>query len=354
MKFLITVSSIDPGSGLSRYVLNLCRILSQSNEVIVMTTHNDIETSYAINELNLISQDIKLISLGTVNKYARYIKAVRVIIRNKPDVIVNNYNAVIQYILPAINKRIKVVHILHNDTTDFYRVAAINGRNVDSWIAPTKAIAEHFNVYTHNYYADKVHVIPHGVEYAEFTPRNNPKLELLYAGVLYEHKGVKILPDIVQGLRDRGVNFHLTIIGGGILQDWLKEKLSIQIKHGMVSMTGIIEHKKVYELMGKADIFLYPTHLDAFGLVIAEAMMNGAIPVVTLLPGITDNLITHNEDGFLLPQDDVTAFSSTIINLNSDKRKRSIISRQSHEKSRLKFSMDIMAKNYIHHFQQLV
>ncbi len=347
MRYLITVSSLTKGSGLSRYVFSLCRLLVEAgNEVWVLTTHDEGTISYERTELDLTSKEIRLVSLGIHNKFTKYLQAVRWIRHIKPDVIINNYNAVVQYILPFISRRIKVVHVLHNDTDDFYRVASINGVKTDGWVAPTQSIATHFNDYTSNKYASRVKVIPHGVEESEIMPKKNEMLEIVYAGVLYEHKGVKILPEVIKRLRKKDINLHFTIVGGGILDEWLREQFADEVRDGVVTFTGVIAHDKVYEVMSSGDIFLYPTHLDAFGLVIAEAMMNGLVPVVTHLPGITDNLITHGVDGFLLKQDDINAFVDSIVQLARDIHIREGLQIAAHNKAKSSLSMSVMNQNY--------
>lgn len=352
MRYLIAVSSLTAGSGLSRYVFSLCKILAYDNQLYVVTTHDDGGNDFAKEELEHISADIRLISLGDLSKAGKYLTAVTTVYKVKPDVIINNYNAVIQYILPFISNKIKIIHVLHNDTDDFYRVASINGHKTNGWIAPTESIASHFNKYTLNKYADKVTVIPHGVEEADFKKKNNAKLEIVYAGVLYEHKGVKILPPIIKRLQDKGIDLHFTIIGGGVLDNWLREQFAKEVESGIVTFTGVIDHDKVYEEMSKADIFLYPTHLDAFGLVIAEAMMNGAIPVVTLLNGITDKLIDDKVNGFLINQDDIKAFVKALSLLINNHELRIKLSEAAHSKSLNFFSMEKMEINYRQYFSQ--
>ncbi len=353
MRYLITVSSLTPGSGLSRYVFSLCRLLAKDNEVWVMTTHDDGTIAYERKELDTISPDIRLVSLGSKRKITKYLSVLRWIRRIKPDIIVNNYNATVQYILPLINRKIKVVHVLHCDWTDFYRIAAINGKRVISWIAPTLPIAEAFNTYSSNQFADCVKVIPHGVEEQDLPEKHNKRLEIVYAGVIYEHKGVKILPAIVKSLLAKGIDLHFTIIGGGVLSDWLKEQFVDEIADGIVEMTGVIPHKEVCNRMSAADIFLYPTHLDSFGLVIAEAMMCGAVPIVTLLPGITDNLVTDGVDGFLIEQDNVEEFVKKILLLNSDPDLKEKMQTATYHAAKNNLSLSKMYENYTSFFNDL-
>lgn len=353
MRYLITVSSLTPGSGLSRYVFSLCELLARDNELYVLTTHDSGDTSYERAELDKINTDIKLTSLGSKSKLSKYLSTIKIVRRLQPDIIVNNYNAVVQYILPFISRKIKVIHVLHNDTSDFYRIGAINSRYMTGWIAPTESIANHFNNYTHEAHREQVAVIPHGVRATVLKPQNSKRhtFNIVFAGVLYEHKGVKILPPIIKTLMGRNVDLEFTIVGGGILSDWLHEQFANEIKAGKVKMTGVVDHDEVYRIMSDADVFLYPTHLDAFGLVIAEAMMNGAVPVVTHLEGITDNLINNEKNGFLLKKDDVQSFVNNVYNLYQDRDKLVSMRQATHRKACNIFSIEVMKSNYLNYFK---
>ena len=178
-------------------------------------------------------------------------------------------------------------------------------------------------------------------------------MEIVYTGVLYEHKGVKELPEIIKRLLAKGIDLHFTIIGQGILEDWLKDQFADECKSGIVEFTGVIDHNEVYKRMSKSDIFLYPTHLDAFGLVIAEAMINGAVPVVTHLKGITDNLINDNENGFLIKEGDVNKFADTILQLYNDPILRNSVSNKALEKANNFFSINMMESAYLNFLSKI-
>lgn len=354
MKYLITTTFLVPGSGLSRYIFSLCKILQQpGNDIYILTTHNTNDIAYERAELDKINPNIKLISLGQKSKLSKYISVVSEIRKVNPDILVNNHNAVIQYILPLISKHIKTVHILHTDTEDCYRIGGINGKMVHGWIAPTEAIKTKFSQFTNTRFDRRVSIIPHGVEVEKTRIKDNKILNIVFTGVLYEHKGILVLPAIIKGLLSRGINFNFTIVGGGILEDWLKKEFKDEIDNGIVRMTGVIDHDKVYFEMSKADIFLYPTHIDTFGLVIAEAMMNGAVPVVSHLKGVTDNLIDTAKDGFLIQQDDVNAFIETIQLLADNPSLIKEMSIKAHQKALTRLSLPVMSVNYLKYFSSL-
>ena len=114
-----------------------------------------------------------------------------------------------------------------------------------------------------------------------------------------------------------------------------------------MDFAGRIPGEEVYSQLQQTDIFVYPTHIDAFGLVIAEAMMNGAVPVVTCLKGITDTIVDDGVNGFLVGQDDVSCFVERISYLLEAKEQRMNMSHAARDKARTNFSKEVMKKNYI-------
>ena len=241
MKIAIIVSQITPGGGLSKYISTLADILTDGtpNKIWIIVAH----FSEKNNELKELSKNrhIKYIYLGNLPLVRKYISLVASLRRLNPDLIINNYNAPTQYVLPFLKKKTKIVHVLHNNTDDFYRVASINARHVNRWIAPTPAIADYFNKYTEYKYRDRISVIPHGVHLPDNPPqKKHNRLQLIFVGVLYEHKGVKILPEIIKRLLDKKYDFLFTFVGDGILRKDLETALQDEITNNHVKFTGRI------------------------------------------------------------------------------------------------------------------
>lgn len=357
MKIIITVNSLTKGSGLSKYVYNLCDVLKgDDNELHIITTHA--EQPEFEHQLFERDKNIRVHQLHQFSKISRYVKLFFLIWRLKADLLINNYNAPTQFVLPYCKRISKVVHIIHNDTSDFYRIAAINGKYVDGWVAPTPGVRDNFNSYSHGMYADKIVAISHGVElpskYSVVSNRGN-RLELVFVGVLYEHKGVLTLPGIVKILRNHGLDFHLTIIGKGILQEQLRREMAQDIKDGIVDFTGVIPASGVYQYMANAHVFLYPTQLDSFGLVIAEAMINGAVPVVSHLQGITDALVDEGVNGFLIENPkDAKSFVSRIEQLAVNRLLLERMSLEARKKAETSFSLKKFYENYERYFEKLM
>lgn len=353
MKIVITVSQTTPGGGLTKYICTLTEILTDNidNEVWIISTHPS-KTNPVIERFTK-EKKVIYISLGHLTLIKKYFSLIRVLRKISPDVIFNNYNAPTQYILPFLPSKIKIIHILHNNTEDFYRVASINGNYVNRWIAPTPALARYFDKYTHEKYSSQIIVIPHGVGNPICLPIKSEMVELTYVGVLYEHKGVRILPDIIKALLEKKYHFHFTFIGDGILRDELEKILYSEIENGIVEFTGRISGDDVYQRLSKTDIFVYPTHIDAFGLVIAEAMINQAIPIVTLLPGITDSIVDDGVNGCLVEKDNIEMFVQRISTLINNVPLKETMRKNAKKKAFDYFSLEKMKDNYTKFLNEL-
>lgn len=354
MKVLITVPIFAKGGGITQYILSLCRILSPEHDICLIETHNKVKSENIDNELKSINPSIKYIVTGNKNKLSNYLSNIYYSVKFNPDIIISNFNGQTQFLLPIIKRNAKVIHVIHNAAPEFYDTAVINARFVDKWIAPTKGIQTLFNRYTRNLYSDRVIVLHHGVENANsFEVKNSQPIEICFVGVVDQHKGILVIPDIVKKILRQGIDFRITIVGDGGRSEWVKEQLVEEYESGILRMTGGLPHDKVYEYLAKSDIFLYPTHLDAFGLVIAEAMINGAVPVVTLLDGITDDLIEDEESGFLLSQDDTEAFAERISRLANDRELLSRMSIEAKSRAERLFSLSTMKQKYLQLLNEL-
>ena len=145
----------------------------------------------------------------------------------------------------------------------------------------------------------KVKVIPYG--FPDVTPkeyfRNGNRVKLLFVGSLGIRKGLKYLIQALDGLSDK---VELTIVGGG--------ECSLALRNAMQPHRHIktLPHNEVLNLMREADLFVFPTLSEGFGMVVTEAMSQGT-PVITTPNGCGGDLIVDGENGWLIPVGDSLA-----------------------------------------------
>jgi glycosyltransferase involved in cell wall biosynthesis len=134
-------------------------------------------------------------------------------------------------------------------------------------------------------------------------PNADSDTDLLFVGRLLQHKGVDVLIDAVAELSRRGRPVTLTVVGTGPDGDQLCRRAA---EHGLrVDFTGELEaHAEVIGRMKSAQLLVFPTRREGFGLAAVEAMACGTPVITTDHP---DNfarlLITPGYNGYLCRAD---------------------------------------------------
>jgi len=144
-----------------------------------------------------------------------------------------------------------------------------------------------------------IKIIPYGfpdvIQKREY--RSFSKLKILFVGKLSQQKGLSYLFEAVEYFKE---NVELTIIGSKPLNSSRLLDLHLN-KHNYL---GTMPHSLVLQQMHQHDVLLFPTIMDAFGMVITEAMSQGT-PVITTNNSAGPDLIQHEENGWLVNAGDV-------------------------------------------------
>ncbi|MEA5592812.1 glycosyltransferase family 4 protein [Rivularia sp. UHCC 0363] len=183
--------------------------------------------------------------------------------------------------------------------------------------------------------AEKVTVIPPGVDLRKwhFTPKEklhstatNP-LRLLFVGGDFARKGGYTLLEAFRNGLDQDCT--LDIVTKDIN---LKQELSgTQIRVHCDLNANSQALRQLYE---QADIFVFPTEADCFGIVVSEAMAAG-LPVITTDVGPLREQVEHKVNGLIVPPSDVSALKNAVQTLKNDPAKMTAmgaVSRQIAEK----------------------
>ena len=113
---------------------------------------------------------------------------------------------------------------------------------------------------------------------------------LLFVGRLSYEKGINELIDAAELLKNKKIEFHLNLVGGGEKQwfDNIKKKIERKNLNSYVSLLGPISEKnKLNEIFKSSDIFVFPSHHEGFPRVVYEAMTFG-------LPMVLTNINAYN------------------------------------------------------------
>jgi glycosyltransferase involved in cell wall biosynthesis len=144
---------------------------------------------------------------------------------------------------------------------------------------------------------------------------------LLYAGTIVPQKGVCVLARAASRVLAEFPSLHLVFAGripseqAGIQQQ-LRELAGPQAAERL-HFTGVLDRGSLAAFMRRARAFVFPSSLETFGLVTAEAMLAGA-PVVACNCGPGPEFIRHGESGLLVPPHDPNALAGALVRLLHD------------------------------------
>jgi glycosyltransferase involved in cell wall biosynthesis len=155
------------------------------------------------------------------------------------------------------------------------------------------------------YKADKKSVVNYnGVEISHvYAPRSALSKErvtkICAFGILRYVKGHDILIRAVKELITQGYPIEVNIYGSGEEQKTLQSLIDTLHLENSVYLRG--ETDRALEIMAQYDILVHPSRFESFGSVVVEAMSVG-LPVIAASVGGLTEIIEHNINGLLIPE----------------------------------------------------
>jgi len=138
-----------------------------------------------------------------------------------------------------------------------------------------------------------------------------PLPQLLCVGRLTPAKGQVLLIRALAQLRDRGLRFHLTLVGAGPDRDRVEAEIAAFGLRNAVTLTGALTQGQVRERFARADIFVLPSLAEGIPVVLMEAMSCGVPCVSTPVNGIPE-LVVHDQTGLLATPGDVVSLAARL------------------------------------------
>jgi len=127
-------------------------------------------------------------------------------------------------------------------------------------------------------------------------------LRIVYVGRLAQkQKRIFELAPILGSLRDRGIEFEMTIAGQGDDRGELGRRLAAIGVRERVTFAGFVPPDRVPDLLRSHDVFLNVSDYEGFSMSLIEAMACGCIPVITDLPSLDREVLHDGENCRLVP-----------------------------------------------------
>ena len=122
------------------------------------------------------------------------------------------------------------------------------------------------------------------VEQPQYEPRTQVR-NFLYVGRL---TAVKNLPFLINAFKNR-LDLTLNIVGFGELEEYLKS-----IAGDNVNFLGAVDNKKLPQVYQENDVFVLPSEIEPWGLVVEEALNNGAPVLVSDRVGCGPEIVNES------------------------------------------------------------
>ena len=154
---------------------------------------------------------------------------------------------------------------------------------------------------------DKINVIPNGVNLQLFSNVNvdydfrrqyamdNEKI-ILYVGRLVYEKGIQNLIAAMPKILDRYHDSKLIICGRGGMIDDLREQVKYLGIDNKVYFAGYCDSKKMQKMYKCADVAVFPSTYEPFGIVAIESMLSGTPTIVSDVGGLNE-IVEHGVTG---------------------------------------------------------
>jgi len=193
--------------------------------------------------------------------------------------------------------------------------------------------------------------LPHGVSIPDIFRKNvntDAPLKLLFLGRMYKSKGIFDLPVISKILSNKNIDVEWTCIGSG--PDFNEFK-SVWSDSDHVTFLSLETYDEVIKVAASHDLFVLPSKFEGTPVSLLETMSVGLVPIITLLPGGIEEIVT-NDIGFALPKDDNNSFAEAISELHFNRTKLNMLSINCRQKIIDDFDIRNTSKKYFNLFMR--
>lgn len=154
----------------------------------------------------------------------------------------------------------------------------------------------------------------------------------LFVGQVIARKGIKVLLKACAVLRQEGyTDFTLMIVGDGTQRQELETFVYEQQLQQQVVWVGWVQYGQLGTYFQRADVFVFPTFEDVWGMSVLEAMVFGK-PILCSTGANASEMVTDGVNGYLFQPDDVAALANKMRRFMDD---RSLAKRMGAQSKRL-------------------
>lgn len=182
-----------------------------------------------------------------------------------------------------------------------------------------------------------IEIVPNAIDLATLlapSPQRSTKKSLLFLGWVLPSKGVE---DLLAAWNDLDQDDWELVIAGPRNPAYQLDLMDRFTKHG-VRFAGEVPHNEALQLIADCDIFVLPSHTEAFPFVVLEAMALGKAIVATDVGAIPEMLA--GECGLLVKSKNVQGLARALKTLIDNDELRADMGRRAHERVVANYTAD--------------
>lgn len=202
--------------------------------------------------------------------------------------------------------------------------------------------------------AHKITVLPNSVkDYSDSLKEVTMEKEnLLYVGRLHDSKGITVLIHAFSQNLKNHPNLHLDIIGQGPLLNELLELINSLGITDKVSFLGEKNKDAVLKAYKKSYCTIVPSHSEAFGFTVIEAMSVGTCVIGANNTGIKE-IINHEETGLLFETGNSDALALQLERIYKDENFRNKLADKGYQRFLAFYENDYATNRDVKFLQKL-
>lgn len=154
----------------------------------------------------------------------------------------------------------------------------------------------------------------------------------IYVGRLWWGKGINYLLEAFETVQSRSAEpVSLLLVGDGPEEERLRQACAERDIRNVV-FAGFQQKPDLPRFYASADVFVFPTLGDPYGLVVDEAMACGLPVISTSAAGEIRDRIEEGENGYIVPPEDSAALAERMLHLAQNPDLITRMGQLSHEK----------------------
>jgi glycosyltransferase involved in cell wall biosynthesis len=216
---------------------------------------------------------------------------------------------------------------------------------VDYLVTGNRTMAEYYHK-TFNVPNEKIRIMPNWVNLQRFDAKRFIKEEarekkvVLFVHWLSERKGAQHLAQIAED-----VDAVFIVVGDGPYREKLEAEIKEKNLGERMKLVGEVPNTKIPEYFAAADVFIMPSMEEGFPRVLLEAMAMGVPFVASDVGGVRD-ILTEQQQKFVVPAGDVGCFTEKLKKLLQDGALRKDLKAEG-EKKVLEYSKEKVVKRFL-------